>query len=956
VSNAGPSPARRAQTYAYALVTTAIVLIFALAEWGAEGFVSHWSRAASTLLEIAIVLVATLVFRPIHQRVESAVEKAFYRRKHHALEALRKFRHELMSFSEKDQLLRRVIEAVEHHLEARACALYLRRDRYHAERSSFDVPADDVDLDDPLVVRLRSSGKPARPALLKSNAPGTHAFPLTIAGDLIGFFCVTCRHGEYDAEETQMLCGLAQDLAVALVALDPRLRSRGRAVPNNIPAHLPQIIGRERDLAEIKAALAHSRLVTLTGPGGVGKTCVALQCASGSIEAHENGVWFVDLAPIVDGKLVAASILAAVGGGPAEPGAELDALLEHLRAHDALLVIDNCEHIVADAATTIATIRAKCPHVTLLATSRELLHLEGEHIYRLGSLAAGAAAELFARRARAVSPGFDESQHADVVRSICEHLDGIPLAIELAAARVRALSVGEVHDRLTERFRLLTSGPRTALPRQQTLSALIEWSYELLTEEEQSLFGRIAVFRGSFTLAAAAAVCAQAGRCDEFHVLDVLTSLADKSLLTVTITLTTRYRLLETLREFALQRAVAKHAESIVRQQHAAHFAAVAAHAYHEFDTHLPSGWLGRLAPDIDNLRAALEWTLEGQGDSQLGAQLAADCGPIFLRLEFLAEGLRWCAVARSVRGLGTETAGRIEYVASMMHNNLGQNRQSLECAERAVAFYRDSTDARGLIRALSQVAQQCAKADRFDEAWAPAEEAVAAVRKLGEPRMVAGVLRRCAASLPPAEIARARLLFDEALAAAKSADERDERWRVLEWWSLSEAAAGWYETAMQLAKEALDSVDEDSRLYLEVNIASYALCAGRIAAAQAHVRRALALAVEARHPVLLALSIAFAAPLLAADDPRAAATLFGYASARLRDLEWKGEDAALDSASRTIATALAGEPIETFLEQGAALPDDAANALLAPLLTGADAADHAPALAVRDGVGTLLR
>lgn len=951
---AGPRLRRRAHLYVYTAVTTAIVLLLALAEWATEKLVSDHSRAASIAIEIGIVLVGTLVFRPIHQRIEAAVEYAFNQRKHHALAALTKFRHELSSFNDPKQLLRRVIEAVEHHLEARAGAVYVLRDAFRAEASSYEVPAEDLAPDDPLVVRLHSSGAPAKPPALKSRAPGTHAFPMTVAGELVGFLSVDAIHTDYDKEETHMLSGLAEDLAGALVKLDPRLRPQHARAPNNLPVNLPPLIGRERELGEINAALAQSRLLTVTGSGGVGKTRVALQYAADAIDNYEHGAWFIDLAPISNGSLLAATVLTVLDAGPAEQDAEMTRLLEHLRPREVLLVIDNCEHIVRDVASLVARIRAACVRVTIVTTSRELLHLEGEQVYRLGPLSSKAAAELFSARAAAVSPGFDAHRYEGIVHNICDRLDGIPLAIELAAARARALSPDEILERLDERFRLLTSGSHTAVQRQQTLSATIEWSYDLLSPREQSLFERLAAFRGSFSLAAAAAVCGEGDNCDEFHILDVLTSLADKSLLTVTLALTSRYRLLETIRAFAAAKAVEHKAVAIAAQQHAAYFAMLAAQAYYEFDSRLPPGWLERLSPDIDNFRAALAFLLEGAGDRNAGAQLAADCGPLFLRLGLLGEGLHWCDSARRVPTLLPATGGRIEYVASMMQNNLGQNDAALLSAQRAVARYRESPDVRGLVRALSQEAQLFAKTHRFDEAQAPAEEAIREARRLGEPRVLAGVLRRCASSLPISQIERARVLFDEALHAARSVHDREEMCRVLEWWASRESG----ERAIELATEALECADHSVRPYLEVSIAGYALAAGRPEVAEPHARQAMILALDTNLPLIRALAIAYWAPFVAERLPEEAAMLFGYANEQLRALEWTGEEddrAALEAASRAIDDALHETNLEPFVHRGSALRHEEALAMVALALAGGDAAYHSSTLAAGDSVGTLL-
>jgi len=931
VKKAGHLPGRRVRALAYTLVTTTIVLFFALAEWGTERYFSERSRAASTTIEIVIVLIAAVIFRPIHQRIEAAVESAFYKRKRQSLAALEKFRRDLSSFNDTHQLLRRVIEAVDHHLEARACAVYLRRDVFRAEASSFDDPADPVELDDPLVIRLRSSSAPAQPSALKSAARGTHAFAMTTAGDLMGLLCVQARHAEIDVEETQVLAGLAVDLAAALLSLDPLLRVQNRKIVSNIRADLPHLIGREREVREIQEAFTRSRLVTVVGSGGVGKTCVALQCATDAIGGYEHGVWFVDLAPITDGRLVAATVLAALDVGAGGDGRDTARLLEHLRLRNALIVIDNCEQVVADVASVVAQICAECPRIAILATSREPLHLDCEQVYRLGSLDRDDAIELFTQRAAAVSSRFDARGHSDVVSSICERLDGVPLAIELAAARVRALSVDEILGHLDERFRLLTGG-RTVLPRQQTLAALIEWSYDLLTEEEQSLFRHLSAFRGSFTLAAAAAVCTNDGKCDEFHILDVLTSLADKSLLSVAVDRTTRYRLLETIREFATLKSQECGDSAASCGRHAAYFADVASRAYQDFDSHLPPDWLEKLAPDIDNVRAAIVWTLEGQGDRDLGAQLAADSGPIFLRLQLMGEGLRACEAARRVEPLAPETAGRIEYVASMLHNNLGQNSLALEAAQRAVALYDRTSDERGLVRALSQTAQLYARARRYDDAKAPANQAVRRARAIGEPRLLIGVLRRCAYSLPPDDIENARALFAEALRISRSASESDEEFRVLEWWSTREAVAGCFSKAMSLAMEGLECGAPSAHLAIEIQIAYCALASDDVKVADPHARRALALAVAAQHPLFSALGFAYCAPFHASHASAEGAMLFGYAMARLREMQWEpeqGDELALHNARQIIEGALGDDDFDTTALRGAGWKQDQALAVL---------------------------
>lgn len=735
----------------------------------------------------------------------------------------------------------------------------------------------------------------------------------------------------------------------------PQLRSLDH-LSNNLPAQLSSFVGREEVVAEVRALLEQHRLVTLAGTGGAGKTRCAIQVGAELVDGSSDGVWLVEFAPISDPSLVVSAVARALSVQESPNRPLLDTLVAYLKRKRLLLILDNCEHVIGEARTVVSAILRGCPDVRILATSREMLHLDGERVYRLGSLAPNAAVELFGARAAAVSAGFDVLEHEAVVRSICERLDGLPLAIELAAARVRALSVEEISERLRERFRLLTSGSRNAMPRQQTLAATIEWSYDLLTREEQRLFARLGTFRGSFSLAAAAAVCGNADTCDEFAVLDVLTSLADKSLLTVTLALTTRYRLLETIRVFAAQKAIENAASAIAAHHHAAYFASLAAQAYREFDLRMPDDWLERLAPDIDNFRAALAWTLEAAGDRLTGTQLAADCGPIFLRAELLAEGLRWCEAARGVASLPPATAGRIDYVASMMQNNLVEQLQSaLASAQRAVSLFRASSDTRGLVRALSQEAQLLARAHRFDEAEAPAEEAIREARRLDEPRLLITVLRRCAFSLPPSEIERARVLFDEALRAARSANERDEICRVLQWWANRESGS----RAIELALQALEYADDNVRIGLEASIAGYALAAGKLDEAEPHARNAVALAFESHIPLVRALAITYWTPFHAAREPQEAALLFGYASEQLRKLEWQGEEddrLAIQTAQRIVEGALHEIPYEPLANRGAGLRDEEAFAIIRPVLTCGDTANHSSTMTAGDGVGTLLR
>jgi tetratricopeptide (TPR) repeat protein len=391
----------------------------------------------------------------------------------------------------------------------------------------------------------------------------------------------------------------------------------------------------------------------------------------------------------------------------------------------------------------------------------------------------------------------------------------------------------------------------------------------------------------------------------------------------------------------------------VARRAHAGYFAAAASAAYREFDSQLPEGWLERLSLDLDNFRAALDWTLDG-GDRHMGAQLAADSGPLFLRMELLAEGLHWCERARSVTSLSPATQGRIEYVASMLHNNARAYPSALECAERAVSYYRESADRRGLVRALSQLAYQYALSQRFDEARAPAGEAIELARALNEPRVLIAVLRRCAYSMPVTEIEEARALFQEALDTARRLSDVDEACKLLQWWAGSEAAADSFDRAIQLGIEGLLCAEVDAQMYIESDVTGYAIASGVWDVAEMHAGRALQLAVAAKHSVLAALAIAYCAPLQINADARIAATLFGYATARLRELGFDADHAesvALHNARTRISRALNDEAMDPLLERGADLTQQD----VLDQLESASRSGHGPPSDARDRVATLL-
>lgn len=445
-------------------------------------------------------------------------------------------------------------------------------------------------------------------------------------------------------------------VAVDGVADDfPRLRTLD-AAPNNLPHFTTSFVGREEEQEELAELIATSRMVTVTGVGGAGKTRLALQVAADLVPRFSDGVWLVELAAVANPESLDAAVVAALGPGQPSGAAPRQVVLDHLAGRDALLVVDNCEHLIEQAASLVDDILTAAPDVKVVATSRELLGITGEVSYRLRSLAvpgrdigdteavrSADAVRLFVARAMEGRPDFSlTDDNAATVAEICRRLDGMPLAIELAAARVRSFSVDQIATRLDQRFRLLTGGARTALPRQQTLTAAIDWSYRLLGEAEKALFRRLSVFSGGFDFEAAEAVC-PGDPVDELDVLELLPALVDKSLVVAEETGgVVRYRLLETLRQYGRDRLDEKGDADLWRRRHAEHYARLS-------DLDIRRRVLGPEGPglrqairmEMSNLRQGMGWAL-GAGERDLGLDLLYPFARISIMDGHWSELLTW--------------------------------------------------------------------------------------------------------------------------------------------------------------------------------------------------------------------------------------------------------------------------------------------------------------------------
>ncbi len=524
------------------------------------------------------------------------------------------------------------------------------------------------------------------------------------------------------SSETEALLSWIRDAAPAR---SPAAR-RG-----NVPLPLTDLIGRVDALAEVERLLApqgRTRLLTLTGPGGNGKTRLAQETGHALADHYHDGAWWVDLVPLTDGAQIAAAVTRALGLSetPGQPAGE--SLIGHLADRQALLILDNCEHVIAAAAALVAHLLSHCRALRVLATSREVLGVPGEQTYRVAplpaplrdrelspdTLAENPAIALFIERAASHLPGFRlTAENGPAIAHICRRLDGIPLAIELAAARVNALTVGQIAERLDDRFRLLRGGARTARPQQRTLQALFDWSYDLLTPDEQALFRRLAVFADGWTLDAAEAAWGDTGdrKGRPYEVADLLARLADKSLIIVSETPDgARYGFLETILAYARHRLADPLEAAAAAGSHLSHFLALAERAEPELRGPGMFDWLARLEREHDNLQTALGWALGPRADASrrlAGLRLAAALETYWHTRGHAREGRHWLETALLTAPVDTPTSllAKAHAAAGTMAWLLGDFDAAVAHHQAALADYRSIGDSRGAAWALGNLA-----------------------------------------------------------------------------------------------------------------------------------------------------------------------------------------------------------------------------------------------------------
>lgn len=671
-----------------------------------------------------------------------------------------------------------------------------------------------------------------------------------------------------------------QVLAPGLQREFPPLRSLA-AFPNNLPLQLTSFVGRDEELAEIQRLLSKSRLVTIVGSGGVGKTRASLQVAADRLETYADGAWLIELAPLTDPELVATTVANTLNIPLAPTQPALDAIVADLRQRNSLLIFDNCEHLVSHAAAVVDAILRQCPDVTILATSREGLGIAGESVYRMPSLrvpdpemtidAASAAhygaMTLFAERAAAVSNFTITDANAAIVADVCRRLDGIALAIELAAPRLKVLSVDELDKRLNDRFRVLTGGSRNVLPRQQTLRALIDWSYDLLSDAEKTLFRRLGIFVGGFTLDAMSAICTDE-RIEAWEAVDLLQSLVEKSLVVAEISdAEQRYGLLESTRQYALDRLARSGEDRAFGRRHARYFLQLAQRCDAEYATDAYEGWLARYTPELDNFRAVVDWSLGESGDVEIAALITGALTRLWRESSLENEGIRACEAA--VKRLGDDRDA--DFTASLwlglanLYSNLFLKTSRMEVAQRALRLYEARGDEIGVLDSLMQVGDTLRQLQRPQEALVPLRRALDLARRHNDRYRTASSLGRLALALfYLGEIDAARAVSEEARPIFQMLGRIHDVIILTLNLAELEAYTGNIERAVVLARELLAQTNTmnfgSQRSTLLCNLSGYLLALERFDECASVTRDAIRATRDRQEAVMLAVCLQRAA------------------------------------------------------------------------------------------------
>lgn len=722
-------------------------------------------------------------------------------------------------------------------------------------------------------------------------------------------------------------------------------RVEAPASQTNLPVALTSFVGRSGDLADLKRLVRASRLVTLVGPGGIGKTRLATQAAGDLRTEFSDGVWFVDLATVPDARYVLSGIASVLGVSTASLDRALqEALIVAVQKRGLLLVLDNCEHVLAALAPIVAELLRTCPGIRVLCTSREPLKLEGEDILRLSGLPQADAIALFVERARATDKQFEMSgRNAPIVAAICERLDGIPLAIELAAPRVSVLSIKHLQRKLDDHFRILTSGDATALPRHKTVRALIDWSYELLSAREQLLFKLTGVFVGGFTLEGASALAAGALAGDE--VLDVLSSLAAKSLVQVEAQRESeRYALLQITQQYALEKLEESGDLPAARERHVDYFLKLARQADDAHGAANAREWLECYHAEMDNVRAAIEYSF-GSGDPLSGAGLIAAARELWQDLSLYAEGLHRAERAMKILPDDAPLALRagLWLVAAQLGNVLLLTWQSRDWGQRASDAFEMLHDEPHLAYALQTLGFTLIRCGAHEDAETALIRAQSLAERLGNRRIIARVLlRRAHNAHAMGALERALPLYERCLSLSRTIEDDLYVGFALDhlanvYFSIGDLpqCISYGRAAREVFRRRKDAAKESNALG---NLAECHIAMGQFAEAKEAARASIEKALESESTVNAVYAVQHLAAIAAAERrPQTAARLLGYAQAALSRLTPLPENTyTRDRAMEMLQAQLGGEELGLLLSEGAELTDGEAYALAAPRETPA--------------------
>jgi len=622
-------------------------------------------------------------------------------------------------------------------------------------------------------------------------------------------------------------------------------------IPNNLPIKLTTFIGRENEITELKNELKEHLLVTLTGSGGTGKTRLSLQVAAEVLDSFPQGVWFLELAPVTDPALVPNTLANLLGLRESEDTKQSveELICGYLRSRKVLLVFDNCEHLIDACARLVDQLLRACKDLRILASSREALGVEGEMAWHVPSLSMPdikklpaieqlsqyEAVRLFIERAVLVQPHFSlTNENAPAVAQICARLDGIPLAIELAAARANVLTVEQITKRLDDRFRLLTGGARTALPRQQTLRAMIDWSYNLLSQEESLLFRRLAVFVGGWTLEAAESVCGGSG-LDPMQILDLLSQLVKKSLVNMEdVNGESRYRRLETIRQYAREKLFETEEAAHIRDAHLDYFIEFAEQGFLELLGRNDLVWIEKLENENDNLRSALSWSLESPGvDPQKALQMSGALQDFWDIRGYITEGWQWISAAlKKAPEVPTTQRCRALIGAGLFSIRLSRDKESLKYAQESLALARQLDHAPFTIISLFDTANLMPD---FSESSKRFKESIALARVTPPPNYLAFILSSGAVGLAK-DFSETMAFIKEAYhIAEEQGNTRQLAWVLWEYGGI-EMRSGNYVSATTLLQKGLQL----SRLLKDKHTTAHILLMkGRIASRQSSFEEA---------------------------------------------------------------------------------------------------------------------